>query len=60
MTPRLTYAQRKERIAAKIARFQAGGDAGKYYNPALPSHLPTFPVCECLTMPLTVDEDDEE
>ena len=38
MTPRLTYAQRKERIEAKIARFQASGDAGEYRSPALPSH----------------------
>ena len=39
MTPRLTYAQRKERIAEKIAKFQAGGDAGKYRDPALLPHL---------------------
>lgn len=39
MTPRLTYAQRKERIEAKIARFQAGGDAGESRIPILPFHI---------------------
>lgn len=58
MTPRLTYAQRKERIEAKIARFQAGGGAGKSRVPILPFCMYVLQMYEMLTVFLTAGDDE--